>query len=64
MKSVIIIGAGVVGLMCAVRLAKAGVRVTVLEAHDENTSVWGPTASASAAGMLSPLTEVQSPIKR
>jgi len=60
MKSVIIVGAGAVGLMCAVRLAKMGVRVTVLEAHDENTSVWGPTASASAAGMLSPLTEAQS----
>ncbi|MBS0386386.1 MAG: FAD-binding oxidoreductase [Proteobacteria bacterium] len=57
MKSVIIVGAGVVGLMCAVRLAKLGARVTVLEAHDENTTVWGPTASASAAGMLSPLSE-------
>ncbi|MBI3438797.1 MAG: FAD-dependent oxidoreductase [Proteobacteria bacterium] len=61
MKSVIIVGAGVVGLMCAARLAKAGARVTVLEAHDENTTVWGPTASASAAGMLSPLTEGSSP---
>lgn len=61
MKSVLIVGAGVVGLMCAVRLAKRGARVTVLEAHDENTSVWGPTASASAAGMLSPLTEAPSP---
>jgi glycine oxidase len=61
MKNVVIVGAGVIGLMCAVRLAKIGVRVTVLEAHDENTSVWGPTASASAAGMLSPLTETASP---
>ncbi len=60
MKSVIIVGAGIVGLMCAVRLAKIGARVTVLEAHDENTSVWGPTASASAAGMLSPFTETLS----
>ena len=60
MKSVIIVGAGIVGLMCAVRLAKIGARVTVLEAHDENTSVWGPTASASAAGMLSPFTETHS----
>ncbi len=57
MKSVIIVGAGVVGLMCAVRLAKMGVRATVLEEHNENTSVWGPTASASAAGMLAPLSE-------
>ncbi len=61
MKSVIIVGAGVVGLMCAVRLAKMGARVTVLEEHNENTSVWGPTASASAAGMLAPLNEEPSP---
>lgn len=61
MKSVIIVGAGAVGLMSAVRLAKMGVRVTVLEAHDENMLVWGPTASASAAGMLSPLTSDPSP---
>jgi glycine oxidase len=57
MKNVIIVGAGVIGLMCAVRLAKAGARVTVLEEHNENTTVWGPTASASAAGMLAPLNE-------
>ncbi len=61
MKSVIIVGAGVIGLMCAVRLAKMGARVTVLEAHDENTTVWGPTASASAAGMIAPLNEEMSP---
>src|SRR5262245_50006321 len=61
MKSVIIVGAGVIGLMCAVRLAKMGARVTVLEEHNENTSVWGPTASASAAGMLAPLNEEASP---
>ncbi len=61
MKSVIVVGAGVVGLMCAIRLAKMGARVTVLEAHNENTTVWGPTASASAAGMLAPLNEEASP---
>ena len=60
MKNVIIVGAGVIGLMCAVRLAKAGARVTVLEEHNENTTVWGPTASASAAGMLAPLNEAPS----
>lgn len=55
MKSVVIVGAGVVGLFCAVRLAQAGARVTVLEAESEDLSVFGPGASAAAAGMLAPL---------
>jgi len=55
MKSVIIVGAGAVGLMCAVRLAKAGARVTVLEEQREEITVYGATASASAAGMLAPI---------
>jgi glycine oxidase len=61
MKSVIIVGAGVVGLFCAVRLAKAGARVTVLEAEQEDLSVYGPGASAAAAGMLAPLGDAPSP---
>lgn len=54
MKSVIIVGAGVIGLMCAVRLAKGGARVTLLEAEGDDVSVFSPTVSASAAGMLAP----------
>jgi glycine oxidase len=60
MKSVVIVGAGVVGLFCAVRLAKAGARVTVLEAEAEHPDVFGPGASAAAAGMLAPLGEGRS----
>jgi glycine oxidase len=40
-----------------VRLAKAGARVTLLEAEGEHADVYGPSASAAAAGMLSPLGE-------
>lgn len=57
MTDVIIVGAGVVGLFCAARLARAGVRVTVLEAEPEDFSPHGPTASLAAAGMLSPIAE-------
>jgi glycine oxidase len=57
MKSVVIVGAGVIGLFCAVRLARAGARVTVLEAEAEHVGVFGPGASIAAAGMLSPLVE-------
>lgn len=55
MKKVVIVGAGVIGLMCAVRLAKAGARVEVLEAEAEHHSPYGPSASAAAAGMLAAL---------
>ncbi|WP_395648040.1 NAD(P)/FAD-dependent oxidoreductase [Terricaulis sp.] len=57
MKSVVIVGAGVVGLFCAVRLAQAGARVTLLEAEAEEVGVFGPRASSAAAGMLAPLGE-------
>lgn len=57
MKSVVIVGAGVVGLFCAVRLAQAGARVTLLEAEAEDFSVHGPGASPAAAGMLAPFAE-------
>jgi glycine oxidase len=61
MKSVIIVGGGVVGLFCAVRLAKAGARVTLLEAEGEHADLFGPGASVAAAGMLAPLDEAVSP---
>jgi glycine oxidase len=61
MKSVVIVGGGVIGLFCAVRLAKAGARVTLLEAETEDVSAYGPAASAAAAGMLAPLNEEASP---
>lgn len=57
MKRVVIVGGGVIGLSSAVRLAKAGARVTLLEAEGEHADIYGPAASASAAGMLSPLGE-------
>jgi glycine oxidase len=60
MKQVIVVGAGVVGLFCAVRLAKAGARVTVLEAEGEHASVHGPGASAAAAGLLAPVHDERS----
>ncbi|MEQ1618936.1 MAG: FAD-dependent oxidoreductase [Terricaulis sp.] len=55
MKRVVIVGAGIVGLWCAVRLAKAGARVTLVEAEGVDVSLWGPGASAAAAGLLAPL---------
>jgi glycine oxidase len=61
MKSVVVVGAGIVGLHCAVRLAKAGARVTLVEAESEDVSVFGPGASAAAAGMLAPIEAAASP---
>jgi glycine oxidase len=63
-KRVVIVGAGVVGLHCAVRLAKAGAEVTLLEAEAEHPQVYGPMASAAAAGMLAPLEDKPSPHER
>ncbi len=60
MKSVVIVGGGVIGLTCAVRLAKAGARVTLLEAESEDVSAYGPGASGAAAGMLAPLGDTAS----
>jgi glycine oxidase len=61
MKRVVIVGAGVVGLCCAVRLAKSGARVTLVEAESADIEVWGTGASAAAAGMLAPLSHAATP---
>ncbi len=55
MKKVIIVGGGIVGLWCAVRLRQGGAQVTLLEAESEFFTPYGPTASAAAAGMLAPI---------
>lgn len=56
-----IVGAGVIGLFCAVRLAQAGARVTLLEGEKEDFSAHGPAASLAAAGMLAPVSEAMAP---
>jgi glycine oxidase len=61
MKRVVIVGAGVVGLFCAVRLARGGARVTLLDSRGEHASVYGSMASAAAAGMLAAVGEEPSP---
>lgn len=53
-SSVVIIGAGVMGLGVAWQLSKAGVDVTVLEKDRP-----GAGASRAAAGMLAPMAELQ-----
>jgi glycine oxidase len=64
MKSVIVVGGGVVGLFCAIRLRKGGARVQLLEGGREHPSYYGPTASAAAAGMLAPLGDAPCPHER
>jgi len=51
-KRVVVVGAGVVGAFCAVRLARSGARVTLIDGDREDFSVGGPSASLAAAGML------------
>lgn len=62
MKRVAIVGAGIVGLFCALRLAQAGARVTLLEAEGPDYSNKGPAASLAAAGMLAPIGEGDGPL--
>ncbi|MGE0597020.1 MAG: NAD(P)/FAD-dependent oxidoreductase [Hyphomonadaceae bacterium] len=61
MKRVLIVGAGVIGLFCALRLAQRGAQVMVLEGEKEDFSLYGPSASLAAAGMLAPLSEAGGP---
>jgi glycine oxidase len=49
---VLVVGGGIIGLACARELAKAGLKVEVLERREA-----GAEASLAAAGMLAPLAE-------
>ncbi|MEI8258962.1 MAG: FAD-dependent oxidoreductase, partial [Deltaproteobacteria bacterium] len=53
---VIVIGGGLVGSLCALRLAEAGASVTVIE-----KSAPGAEASSAAAGILAAQSESRSP---
>ena len=53
---VLILGGGIIGLACARELARAGLRVELVERLPA-----GAEASVAAAGMLSPLAEVPVP---
>jgi glycine oxidase len=52
---VVVVGAGVIGLACAWRIAERGLSVCVLERSDSP----GAGASGVAAGMLAPVTEAE-----
>ncbi|WP_422770137.1 FAD-dependent oxidoreductase [Plantactinospora sp. WMMC1484] len=59
MRGVVVLGAGIVGLTTAVRLAEAGARVTVLTAHDPAdtvsrvaAAVWYPTRTSGDPRVL------------
>jgi glycine oxidase len=64
MKKVVVIGGGVIGLWCAIRLRQGGAQVTLIESEREHPSHYGPAASAAAAGMLAPLEHEASPHER
>ncbi len=64
MKRVVVIGAGVIGLFCALRLSQRGAQVVVLEGEREDLSVFSPTASLASAGMLAPVSEAVGPPER
>lgn len=53
---VVVMGGGIIGLACAHELAKAGLKVEVLERREA-----GAEASLAAAGMLAPLAESPQP---
>lgn len=60
MRDVVVVGAGVIGLTCAVRLAEAGARVTVLTADEPArtvsrvaAAVWYPTHTSADPRVLS-----------
>ncbi|MBI1186987.1 MAG: FAD-dependent oxidoreductase [Alphaproteobacteria bacterium] len=51
-KHVIVVGAGIVGSWCALRLAQTGARVTLIDGEREDFAAGGPSASLAAAGLL------------
>ena len=64
MKEVIVVGGGVIGLFCAIRLRRGGARVRVLEGGPEHVSYYSAMASAAAAGMLAPVATEPHPHER
>jgi glycine oxidase len=64
MKDVIVVGGGVIGLFCAVRLRKGGARVRLMDSGPEHPTYYTPIASAAAAGMLAPIGDAPSPHER
>jgi glycine oxidase len=54
---VVVIGAGVIGLFCALKLVEGGADVTVIDGGGEDWSERGASASRAAAGMLAPVSE-------
>jgi glycine oxidase len=64
MKEVIVVGGGVIGLFCAIRLRRGGARVRMLESGPEHVSYYSAMASASAAGMLAPVSSEPHPHER
>lgn len=52
---VVVVGAGAVGLFCALRLAERGAKVTLLEGDRDFCD--GASASLAAAGMIGPIAE-------
>jgi glycine oxidase len=64
MKDVIVVGGGVIGLFCAVRLRKGGARVRLMDSGPEHPTYYTPIASAAAAGMLAPIGDAPSAHER
>lgn len=63
-QRVVIVGAGIIGVFCALRLAQRGASVIVLEGEHEDLGVFSPMATLAAAGMLAPVSEASGPPER
>ncbi|MDX2275491.1 MAG: FAD-dependent oxidoreductase [Hyphomonadaceae bacterium] len=62
---VIIVGAGIIGMFCALRLQQRGAHVIVLEGESEDQlGAFCPMATLAAAGMLAPVSEASGPPER